>query len=240
MRALFWGTYYQILNLLRVKKAVFFSFIFPAFLFVLFSFIWGNGNLFYSKYILTGVIVLTIASDAIFSIGAVISGYYTTNQIKFLRVLPQNILFHLFVLVLSRLILIYTATIFLLLIGILLFGIQFSLNEYFLMSLSVILGTILFSFIGMFLAGLTKENSQNSSITNMCFYAMLFLSNTFYSITNIYPNMSKFSYLNPFNIVLDLMRETDSIVYALFSSFVWMFVLIIIVVYQYSKLQIKR
>ena len=74
----------------------------------------------------------------------------------------------------------------------------------------------------------------------MCFYAMLFLSNTFYSITNIYPNMSKFSYLNPFNIVLDLMRETDSIVYALFSSFVWMFVLIIIVVYQYSKLQIKR
>ena len=36
MKALFLGTYYQILNLLRVKKAVFFSFIFPAFLFVLF------------------------------------------------------------------------------------------------------------------------------------------------------------------------------------------------------------
>lgn len=239
MKALFLGTYYQILNLLRVKKAVFFSFIFPAFLFVLFSFLWGNDNLFYSKFILTGVIALTIASDAIFSIGAVISGYYTSNQIKFLKVLPQNILFHLFALVLSRLILIYVATIFLLLIGVILFGIKFSIDDYCMIFLSVILGTILFSFIGMFLAGLAKENSQNSSITNMCFYAMLFLSNTFYSITNIYPNLSKLSYLNPFNVVLDLMREND-IIHTLFFSFIWIFVLFIIVAYQYNKLQIKR
>lgn len=239
MKALFLGTYYQILNLLRVKKAVFFSFIFPAFLFVLFSFLWGNDNLFYSKFILTGVIALTIASDAIFSIGAVISGYYTSNQIKFLKVLPQNILFHLFALVLSRLILIYVATIFLLLIGVILFGIKFSIDDYCMIFLSVILGTILFSFIGMFLAGLAKENSQNSSITNMCFYAMLFLSNTFYSITNIYPNLSKLSYLNPFNVVLDLMREND-IIHTLFFSFIWIFVLFIIVTYQYNKLQIKR
>ncbi len=50
----------------------------------------------------------------------------------------------------------------------------------------------------------------------------------------------KFPYLNPFNIVLDLMRDNDTVVSALFSSFIWIVVLIIIVVYQYSKLQIKR
>lgn len=53
MRAILLGTTYQLLSFLRVKKAFFFAFVFPTFVYVLFSLIWGIDNEDYNNFLLT-------------------------------------------------------------------------------------------------------------------------------------------------------------------------------------------
>lgn len=236
MKTILFGTYYQILNLVRVKKAVFFTFIFPAFLFILFSIVWGTGNITYTKFLLTGVIVLTIASDAIFSIGTVISGYYLSGEIKLFKVLPYSFTKHLFSLILSRVILLAIAILVLIAIAIIFFSVTLSLNEIAYFSFTVILGTIVFSLVGIVLAYISREDSNNTNLTNICFYAMMFLSNCFYPLTELKSGFIILEYVNPFNPILNIARNGSGII----AIFAWISILLIIQLFLYSSIEIKR
>lgn len=236
MKTILFGTYCQMRSLLRVKKAVFFTFIFPAFLFVLFSFVWGAGNAAYTKFLLTGVIVLTIASDAIFSIGSVISGYYLSGEIKLLRILPYSFAKHLFALFLSRIILLAIAILVLILISIVFFGTTLCIEEIAYLCLAVTLGTVVFSLIGVILATINREDSNNSSLTNICFYGMMFLSNSFYPITELKSGTAILGYINPFNPILNLAREGSGII----TILTWGSLLLVIQLILHRRIEIKR
>ena len=236
MKTLAIGTYYQILNLLRVKKAVFFSFIFPAFIFILFSIVWGNGNVIFTKYLLTGTVVLTIASDAIFSIGAVISGYYLGGEIKLFKVLPYNFNKHIIALILSRIFVLIIAISLLILMSIIFFNLRFSISELGYIFLGVIIGTLLFSYIGIVVASIAKEDSKNSSLTNIVFYAMIFLSDCFFPLSEFKESLSKVAQINPFNPILELTRGSFNFL----PIIIWLIVLVICQTIQIRMIQLKR
>ena len=129
MKTIIIGTYYQILSFLRVKKAFFFAFLFPTFIFTVFSLVWGGENEDYSKFLLTGVIVLTTASDALFSIGGVIASFYRTGLIRFFKVTPYSYTKHIIALICSRIIIVLFSTAIVLLVAYILNGTKLSCNE---------------------------------------------------------------------------------------------------------------
>ena len=85
MKVLIASIYYQLLSSMRIKQAVFFTVIFPAFIFLIFSSIWGINNKEYCVFLLTGICAMTIASDGLFAIGGVIKQYYTSGVMKFIK-----------------------------------------------------------------------------------------------------------------------------------------------------------
>lgn len=236
MRTFILGTYYQLLNLLRVKKAVFFTFIFPTFMFLLFTIVWGHGNNIFIKHILTGVIGLTIISDAIFSIGAVISGYYTSGEIKLYKTISYNFNKHLMSLVISRLILLIFSTACLLLLSFLIFSIKLTISEYYYILIGITTGTFIFSIIGIIIAGISRENSHDSNLTNIIFYIMIFLSNCFYPLSESKPLLSKFLVFNPFNMILEILRGDFNAI----KIVIWLIPLLFIQQFTYKRLKFKR
>ncbi|MDR1200158.1 MAG: ABC transporter permease [Tannerellaceae bacterium] len=236
MKTLIIGTYLQIKNLLRVKKAVFFSFIFPAFIFILFSVVWGTGNAVYTKFLLTGIIALTVASDAIFSIGAVVAGYFINGEIKLFKVLPYNFNNHLLALVISRLFILIIAVALLIVIAIAFFNVSLTAIELRNIFLGVIIGTLIFSLIGLIVAGIAKEDSGNSGLTNLVFYALLFLSNCFYALTDANESLEKIAVINPFNPILEITRGNLNFT----PIIIWAIILIIIQIIEYNNLKVRR
>ena len=77
--------YYQTLYYSRVKEALFFILVFPAFLFVVFGSLWGGFSEDYTARLLSGVIATSVLSDGIFSIGQLFKRYYSSGLIKVLK-----------------------------------------------------------------------------------------------------------------------------------------------------------
>lgn len=180
--------------------------------------------------------VLTIASDAIFSIGAVISGYYLGGEIKLFKVLPYNFNKHIIALILSRIFVLIIAISLLILMSIIFFNLRFSISELGYIFLGVIIGTLLFSYIGIVVASIAKEDSKNSSLTNIVFYAMIFLSDCFFPLSEFKESLSKVAQINPFNPILELTRGSFNFL----PIIIWLIVLVICQTIQIRMIQLKR
>lgn len=236
MNTIFVGTYYQLKTFLRIKKALFFSFFFPSFSYIIFSLIWGLDNPDYKKFLLTGIITLTIASDSLFSIGSVMVEYYQNGLIKFFKVIPYSFNKHIIALFLSRIIIIIFSVILLLIIAFIFSHIKLSYLELLYISLGVIAGIFIFSLFGIIIAELTKENTQNLSITNVLFFSTIFLSETFYPLSEINKAFTKVIMINPITPILKLTRGNIDFV----SLLLWIVVLAVIQYVFFVKTKITR
>lgn len=148
MKAIFLGTYYQVLNFLRVKKALFFSFIFPIFLYFVFIFIWGNDSSTYTKFICTGIIAIITASNAIMALGRIIVQYKHDGMDKVLKTIPYAYFVQMSALILSRIVMITCAVGLLLIFSSVISKTVFSLEELLTIEGGVIVGVYVFSLIG--------------------------------------------------------------------------------------------
>lgn len=236
MNALLIGIDLQVKNLLRVKKALFFSFIFPLFLFVLFAAVMGNGSEYYAKFLLTGIIVITVASDALFSIGKVIATYYLSGEIRFYKTLPYGFYKVLLAIIVSRLLVLLAAIALLLLIAWIFFKVPFTVTEVVNYGLAIVGGTLLFSLIGLALASITKENASDSGLVNLVFYGMMFLSDTFYEFSSLSPVTAFVAKVNPFTPVLSFARGTPDYL----SLGIWILVMAVIVLASYRNIKLDR
>ena len=233
MKTIIIGTYYQILSFLRVKKAFFFAFLFPTFIFTVFSLVWGGENEDYSKFLLTGVIVLTTASDALFSIGGVIASFYRTGLIRFFKVTPYSYTKHIIALICSRIILFSTAIV--LLVAYILNGTKLSCNEILYLIAGLILCIYIYAFMAFIISRITNEDSGNSSLMNFVFYGTVFLSHTNYPITELNSSFKIIVLLNPITPALDLSRGN----FLLYQSVIWI-ILLWIAQYVCFNIQLKR
>ncbi len=221
---------------LRVKEAFFFSFIFPVFLFVLFGLIWGDNYPNYIANLYIGIIAMTIASDALFSVGPIIRIYVTTNTLKTLRTLPFNMSYHFIGLALSRLVAVCISIGLITICAIFLFNHTISWDTYLYIAVGLILGSVLFSFMGLFFSFSVKPESGRGLIS-MVYFFMLFLSSIFYPVSIMPHALQLISHVLPLKHLVLFMKGDLIYIVALM---VWSILFFLLFGYRYKKFQSIR
>lgn len=209
MKAILKGTYYQLKNFFRVKKALFFSFIFPTFLYVIFTFVWGNNSESYSKYILTGILGITIVSNAIMSLGRILVEYNRTGLAKLLKSIPHGYSTHLLCLFLSRFVLISIAFLVLVAVTSILSKVTLTIYDICWAEFGIFLGLFLFSLLGFIVSNLLEDRFSDNAVSNIIFYPIIFLSDAFYPLTEMNQTLNFAVVLNPLTPILRLIRQED-------------------------------
>jgi ABC-type multidrug transport system permease subunit len=236
MKAILIGTYYQLITFLRIKKALFFAFFFPSFVYIIFSLIWGIDNDEYQRFLLTGVIIMTTASDALFTIGGIINDYYQNGLIKFFKATPYSFSKHIICLILSRILIVALSSIIVFIIAFLIGKFSFSVIDITHIIMGIITVMIIFAMIGIIVAEITKEHSSNSGTLNIIFYVVIFLSDTFYPLTELNPTFNTVVLLNPITPALELARGYSHII----PIAIWITALTTIHSFYHIKNQLKR
>ncbi|SHJ39011.1 ABC-2 type transport system permease protein [Hymenobacter daecheongensis DSM 21074] len=241
IRTLRLSIYYQLLMSLRMKQALFFTLVFPIFLFVLFGNLWGQGNPEYVPFVLTGILGMSVATEGIFAIGPALKDYYSSGVLRYFKKLPFNILVHFFGLIASQLLMLLMATALLLLTAALLFGL--SLTPLFLarVVLGLAAGIVVFGFIGLSVAFLNVKKSagpaQKGGLGNLVYYLLVFMSDAFYPIGEMNPVLAHITRWSPMNPVLNLMRG-EPVAWA--PLVVWTVLGIGLFVYQFRRFTSTR
>jgi len=210
IRTLRLSIYYQLLMSLRMKQALFFTLVFPVFLFVLFGNLWGQGNPEYVPFILTGILGMNVATEGIFAIGPALKDYYSSGVLRYFKKLPFNILTHFFGLITSQLIMMLMSTVLLLIAAALLFGMPLTPLLLLRVALGVSVGIVVFGFIGLSVAFLNVKKSngppQRGGLGNVVYYVLVFLSDAFYPLGDMNPVLRYVTKSSPMNPVLNIMR----------------------------------
>lgn len=227
----------QIITSFRIKQSVFFTVVFPVFLFAIFSLIWGVNNEEYSKFLLTGVCAMTVVSDGIFAIGNVIPKYYNSGIMKFIKVIPYSIITHIISLIISRIVYILISFILLFACGYFFFSTSFSFQEFFSVFIGLTLGLLEFSFLGLIISYTSLKDSSNKNLGNLLYFGLIFFSDTFYPITEINPVLGKFVAKSPITPLLQIFRGNYE---GLLALILWTVVFATIFYLIYRHKQIKR
>ncbi|MEO0297295.1 MAG: ABC transporter permease [candidate division WOR-3 bacterium] len=219
---------------LRSKEAFFFGIIFPLFLFFLFGNLWGEKE--YLKFLLTGVIGMTISADAFFGVGPVIKTYKDYGILKLLKILPFNPIYHFTSIFISRIICSFISLFFLILLAILFFKMKFSFIELFIYLLGIIIGIFLFSFFSLSIS-LNYTSEGGRGIINFLYFIMLFFSGTFYPLEIMPDPLKILAYLSPLTYLNYFLRGNFLFLLPLsFLCFLFMNLSIIL----FKKIEMKR
>jgi ABC-type multidrug transport system permease subunit len=236
IRVLNHSIYYHLLNFLRVKQAVFFTLAFPLFLFIVFGNIWGLNSKEYIGMLFTGVLGMTIASDGLFAIGPVVKEYYASGMIKYLRRLPIHVLTYFFGLIISRILSLLVVLVLLCGISVLLFDYVPQLHQIFNMAIGIVIGLIVFSFIGLCLSFSGIKHGAEKGLTNFVFFGVLFTSNAFYPVEMLNNFVGKIGNALPMNPVLRLLRGEDLQWYYV----LWLVVPLFVFTFLFRKVKFNR
>jgi len=236
IRVLNHSIYYHLLNFLRVKQAVFFTLAFPLFLFIVFGNIWGLNSKEYIGMLFTGVLGMTIASDGLFAIGPVVKEYYASGMIKYLRRLPIHVLTYFFGLIISRILSLLVVLVLLCGISVLLFDYVPQLHQIFNMAIGIVIGLVVFSFIGLCLSFSGIKHGAEKGLTNFVFFGVLFTSNAFYPVEMLNNFVGKIGNALPMNPVLRLLRGEDLQWYYV----LWLVVPLFVFTFLFRKVKFNR
>lgn len=236
IRVLNHSIYYHLLNFLRVKQAVFFTLAFPLFLFIVFGNIWGLNSKEYISMLFTGVLGMTIASDGLFAIGPVVKEYYASGMIKYLRRLPIHVLTYFFGLIISRILSLLVVLVLLCGISVLLFDYVPQLHQILNLAIGIVIGLIVFSFIGLCLSFSGIKHGAEKGLTNFVFFGVLFTSNAFYPVEMLNNFVGKIGNALPMNPVLRLLRGEDLQWYYV----LWLVVPLFVFTFLFRKVKFNR
>ncbi len=237
IKILFKSVYYQILISFRIKQAVFFSIVFPVFIFFIFGTIWGQDNQSYVKFLLSGIIGMTVLSDGLFAIGPVMKTYYSSGLIKYLRKLPFNILLHFTGLVISRIVSLFLVLLILCLSSYLVFHTPVSLQDIVSYVIGMIVGLFIFSFLGLIITFAGIKNDTDIGIINFIYFTILFTGNAFMPVSEYSKTVGFIGNLLPLNAVLQIIRVED-INYL--SLIFWLIVPAVTFYYLFNKIKFTR
>lgn len=209
LKTLSYSIFYQLLIFVRLKQALFFTLVFPVFLFIIFGSLWGADDQHYVRYLLAGIIGMTIASDGLFAIGTVIKDYYSNGLIKYLRKMPFNVLIHFVGLIISRVISLCFVVGILCIISWLIFDNKVGLDEIINYLSAVFIGLFIFSFVGLCISFSGIKQEGNISLVNMVYFAIIFTSNTYFPVEKFNQTIATIGDLFPLNTVLKILRTGE-------------------------------
>lgn len=236
LRVLVSCTYYQLLIFLRIKQAVFFTVVFPVFLFIVFGSIWNNSSKEYIPFLLSGIIGMIIASDGLYAIGPVIKEYYGNGFIKYLRKLPFNILLHFSGLILGRVITLLVIIPLLCIVSYFVFDYLISLVQFLNYIMGMLIGLFVFSFIGLILNFSNVRKGVDRSVTSFVYFLILFTGDAFYPTGEFNKIIEVIGDILPLNPILDILRDGKFTWPILF----WTLGPLLIFHFTFKKFNIKR
>ena len=237
MKTILIGTFYQLKTFIRIKKALFFSFFFPSFIFIIFSLTWGRENTAYNYFLFTGIIMVTIISDSLFSIGNVIVEYYQKGLIKFFKTIPYKFTNHLISLLFSRIVIIGLSCLLVFFVAFIFSQVTLSFDQLIHILTGMSFGIILFSLLGIVIAEVTRDYSGNTNIMNFVLFSLIFLSNTFYPLSEINPIFVDVIRFNPITSILNIIRgETLNVL----AILLWILIVLSVHIVYIYKGQLKR
>jgi ABC-2 type transport system permease protein len=144
----------------------------------------NSRNLKYFDFLLPGLISLSIMQMSVFSVAFVFAQFKEKGVLKRLLATPMRPAEFVTANVITRLIVAMIQAAIFLLVGILLFKAQV-IGSYWLITLVVALGAIMFLGLGFTISGLSKTVETVPAIANLIVFPMLFLGGTFFSIANM-------------------------------------------------------
>jgi len=224
---------------LRIRQAVFWSIIFPIFLFVVFGSIFGMaGDPDFTRFLLTGVIAMTIASDGLFAIGSIIKKYYNNGTIRVLQKLPFNILYYFLGVICTRFVILFGVVLALNIVSALVFNYVLPISYVGNILLGALLGLIIFSFVGLCVAfSNLKVPSGDKGLINMVYFLVLFTSNALYPVKSFNSTIGDIANWLPMNPILAIVRG-EPMLWG--SLLLWLVLPIVLFYFLFRKLQVVR
>jgi ABC-2 type transport system permease protein len=141
-------------------------------------------NLRYIEFLLPGLIALSIMQMSVFSVAFVFTQYKEKGVLKRLLATPMQPWQFVAANVITRLFVSLAQAAVFIIIGVLLFKVHV-VGSYWLLTLAVLLGTLMFLGLGFTISGLSKTVDSVPAIANIVVFPMLFLGGTFFPISNM-------------------------------------------------------
>lgn len=204
----------ELLAFLKHPLAVFWTFVYPLVLFMLMNAIFGQrpaveGALSYSDFLISGIVVLTVVSTALFSFTVPLIELRARSRLKLLATmpLPNGAFFLGFTM--SRLLLLITfCTVFMLgLSNAMRYGSGLSIIHGLQLALFLTAGAMVLVGVGIGLAAVIKRTSTAHAVTNMVNVPVIFLSDLFLPVALFPPWMQAVAKLSPVYQFVQALRE---------------------------------
>ncbi len=220
-------------NWLRSRSGLSFSFLFPVVLLLILGSIYGNpGNpgqavgQSTASYFLPGLTAAFIMANGVIGLTKVGSELKVDGVIRRLSTTPLTKLEWLLGNVLSQTVLAFVLAAVMLILGAAFYNVSVLINAYSLIML--FLGALLFSGVGMLLAGLIEDPDAASGLGNIIVFPMMLLSGTFWTISSMPSYLQTVARALPLTYFADGLRNsmvsadfsvafTDLVVVAVFA-----------------------
>ena len=208
-------------NWLRSRSGLLFSFLFPVMLLLILGGIYGNPDSpgqavgqNTASYFLPGLIAAFIMTNGVIGLTNVGSELKRNGVLRRLSATPLTKLEWVLGNLLSQTILALALAAVMLILGAALYNISVLINAYSLVVL--FLGALLFSGVGMSLAGLVKDPEVASGLGNIIAFPMMLLSGTFWPISSMPSYLQTVAQALPLTYFADGLR--NSMISANFSA----------------------
>ncbi|MGO1648235.1 MAG: ABC transporter permease [Sphingobacterium sp.] len=234
-KALLYQIYLDSLSFFRVKIALFFSFIFPLLLFVIFSTIWGKADNDYIDFLIPGMIVLMAISEGLFAIGPVIKDYYSSGMIKLLKFVPTDISLFFISYIISRFLFFQISILGILLTAKILFNYD-AFSNYHKLFFGSFLSLTIFGIMGLCISFISKKDNSRT-LSNIIYFILIFIGDLFYSTNLTNKTFNFFQNLLPTNHLVAYMRGDP---YNIFIILAWLVGLGIVFRLLFNKMEFSR
>jgi ABC transporter DrrB family efflux protein len=135
----------------------------------------------YAAFLLPGLLGMNLMSMGLFAVGMVNVSYREKGKFRRLAVTPLPKWIFLMGQVLHRLTVTLIQTIFLLIVGRLVFGIE-NHGSYLQLSIVMVFGTACFMAMGFALSSFAETSETYAAISNLLFFPMMFLSGVYFTL----------------------------------------------------------
>ena len=199
-------------NWLRSRSGLFFSFLFPTILLLILGSVYGSPGQGQPQgqstvgYYLPGLTAAFIMTNGVIGLTNAGSELRRTGVLRRLASTPLTKFEWLLGNVLSQAVLALTLSILMLVLGIAIYHANVSFNQY---SVALLIsGTLLFSGVGMALAGIVREPEAASGLGNIIAFPMMLLSGIFWPIGAMPSYLQGAAWLLPLTYFADGLRAS--------------------------------
>lgn len=196
-------------GILRDVHTLFWTILFPIAMLIGLGLYFDNPE--YSERLTAGVLTMNVLFGSTMVTAFQVMAQRNRGVYKLLRVTPFSTAKFILAMASSRTVLTLIVSSGILAVGILLFGVDLSLQGLLMVTLILLVGSVCFTAIGFIAANLSRDESNVNMISNLISFPMLFTSQAFYSLQNAPDWVQFLAHIQPFYYFVEAMGEAVSL-----------------------------